>query len=365
MFIKSVSIENYRSFLDRQTLQFEHGFNLLVGANNSGKTSVLEALDLNESLNEPHRSIRNITQYGAAAAGLSEFEVELGSDLKEFRRVFPSDPIWLPARAEIPKEATDQLLAFGNAIIKAPAMRLRIEFGGGVNALTIDGPGEVHGRASIAPLGENVIAVHMRFDSGIDPTQLVFSKDVEPSIFNNYWQHYRHSIYRFSAQRRPGFESGSGTPLLDRDAVNLPFCINHLGATDAHGHRLLCTWINRVFPGVQWVQSPPQSNGLFLMQCLPLTPEYRRNDLATPLARMGSGIGNVIAMLYVVLTSRHPQVIIIDEPNAFLHPRALRELLQILESEGRQHQYILSAHSAEVLGPSSFRVEPSTQNSWS
>ena len=64
---------------------------------------------------------------------------------------------------------------------------------------------------------------------------------------------------------------------------------------------------------------------------------------------MGSGIGNVIAMLYVVLTSRDPQVIAIDEPNAFLHPKALRELLAILEAEGKQHQFILTAHSADVL----------------
>ena len=64
---------------------------------------------------------------------------------------------------------------------------------------------------------------------------------------------------------------------------------------------------------------------------------------------MGTGIGNVIAMLYVVLTARHPQVIAIDEPNSFLHPRALRELLQILATEGKQHQYILTAHSADVL----------------
>jgi hypothetical protein len=64
---------------------------------------------------------------------------------------------------------------------------------------------------------------------------------------------------------------------------------------------------------------------------------------------MGSGIGNVIAMLYVVLTARAPMVIAIDEPNSFLHPKALRELLQIFATEGKEHQYLLTAHSADVL----------------
>ena len=54
-------------------------------------------------------------------------------------------------------------------------------------------------------------------------------------------------------------------------------------------------------------------------------------------------------MLYVALTAREPQVIAIDEPNAFLHPRALRELLAILESIGAQHQYIMTAHSPDVI----------------
>ena len=99
---------------------------------------------------------------------------------------------------------------------------------------------------------------------------------------------------------------------------------------------------------MKWVQAPP-NNGNFDLHCLPLTPEARRDDLATRMARMGAGIENVIAMLYVVLTSREPHVIAIDEPNAFLHPRALRELLAILESEGKQHQFILTAHSPDVL----------------
>ena len=36
-------------------------------------------------------------------------------------------------------------------------------------------------------------------------------------------------------------------------------------------------------------------------------------------------------------------------PNQFLHLKALRELLNILAIEGKQHQYILTAHSAEVI----------------
>lgn len=157
-------------------------------------------------------------------------------------------------------------------------------------------------------------------------------------------------IYRFGSQRRPGSECGMvDAQVLDREASKLPYFINQLQTSDAHGHRLLCDWVKRVLPAVSWVQSTPGPNGIFTLKCLPELPEAQRPDLATPIANMGTGIGNVVAILYVLLTAREPQVIAIDEPNAFLHPRALRELLAILESEGKRHQFILTAHSADVL----------------
>ena len=171
----------------------------------------------------------------------------------------------------------------------------------------------------------------------------------EQSNVAAYFQHFRQIIYRFDAQRRPASDCGAkGSIALDRMAESLPFCVNHLQTSDPHGHRTLCEWVNRVFPNIIAVNAPP-IGGTFQLRCHFHPPSARRDDLTVPMARMGAGIGNVLAMLYVVLTSRFPQVIAIDEPNAFLHPRALRELLAILESEGRDHQFILTAHSADVL----------------
>ena len=60
MHIESVAVGNYKSFLEKQTIHLEPGFNLLVGTNNAGKTSVLDVMDIDTSLNEPHRSERTI-----------------------------------------------------------------------------------------------------------------------------------------------------------------------------------------------------------------------------------------------------------------------------------------------------------------
>ena len=77
-------------------------------------------------------------------------------------------------------------------------------------------------------------------------------------------------------------------------------------------------------------------------------PETQREDLAMPLAESGTGIGQVLAILYVVMTSERPQTIIIDEPQSFLHPGAARKLVEFLKLPF-DHQYIIATHSATII----------------
>jgi hypothetical protein len=74
----------------------------------------------------------------------------------------------------------------------------------------------------------------------------------------------------------------------------------------------------------------------------------KREDLAISLADSGTGIGQVLAILYVVVTADSPRIICIDEPNSFLHPGASRALLRILK-RFPSHQYVISTHSPEII----------------
>ena len=67
-----------------------------------------------------------------------------------------------------------------------------------------------------------------------------------------------------------------------------------------------------------------------------------------PLLESGTGISQVLAMLYIVVTAESDRVIIIDEPNSFLHPGAVRSLLEILREHPR-HQYIISTHAPQTI----------------
>jgi hypothetical protein len=69
-------------------------------------------------------------------------------------------------------------------------------------------------------------------------------------------------------------------------------------------------------------------------------------DLTMRLEESGTGVGQVLAILYVVMTLPST-VIVIDEPNSFLHPGASKKLIQILRRY--PHQYVFATHSPEII----------------
>lgn len=351
MRIESVAITNYKSFLDKQTIYLGPGFNLLLGTNNAGKTSVLDVLDMNIGLNEPHRSERTIPRYGGQTSQSSQLEMTLATRFDELWRLAGSSQLYLPVAAindfDEGKKSLERLERF---MEDDGEILLTSTFNQGTERVSFNAGALIQGVASRNNPSEPLPSALIQFNPNSPNLQVQLANyGGANGIAGEYAQLFKSRIYRFSAQRRPGFQcAGQSSNVLDREAITLPYCLNNLQTNDAHGHRLLCGWVNRVFPSVKWVQSTSNA-GSFELRCLPQLPEARRDDLAIAMSRMGAGIGNVIAMFYVVMTSREPQVIAIDEPNAFLHPKALRELLAILEAEGKQHQFILTAHSADVL----------------
>jgi AAA15 family ATPase/GTPase len=58
MYISKIRVKDYKSFRDSGDIEFKPGINLIVGQNNAGKTTLLEALEMRfETIH--HRSLKN------------------------------------------------------------------------------------------------------------------------------------------------------------------------------------------------------------------------------------------------------------------------------------------------------------------
>jgi hypothetical protein len=67
-----------------------------------------------------------------------------------------------------------------------------------------------------------------------------------------------------------------------------------------------------------------------------------------PLMYCGTGIEQMLMLATAVLTAGQPQVFLIDEPHAFLHPSAERHLLRFMKGHP-EHQYVVATHSPVFL----------------
>jgi hypothetical protein len=168
------------------------------------------------------------------------------------------------------------------------------------------------------------------------------------------------SSYRFRAERViPARCPIQASPVLAQNGSNLGAVLLHLQANRKLYDELM-SHVRSIFSNVEHVSVIPVSGNECEVRIWTFDPSTGRQELTASLDESGTGIAQVLAILYVVVASTETNTIIIDEPNSYLNPGAARNLVQILKST--PHQYIITTHSPEIIAAS----EPDTINllSW-
>ena len=155
-------------------------------------------------------------------------------------------------------------------------------------------------------------------------------------------------IYRFNAERLGlgSYDFGTGSRLMP-NASNLAQVLNVL-QSNTPKFRYFNELVREVLPQIYQVSVAPALNNRVEIRVWTSDPSTERLDLTVPLTQCGTGIGQVLAILYVAVFSTSSQILIIDEPQSFLHPGAIHKLIQVLKSYSK-HQYIVATHSPTVI----------------
>jgi hypothetical protein len=157
----------------------------------------------------------------------------------------------------------------------------------------------------------------------------------------------KNSLYSFDALRTVASTCAFGrSTKLHSNASNLAEVLNML-ASNPSAYRDYVTLVNRVLPTVKYVTVVAKDGPALEIRILNSDESTRREDLTVPLEDCGTGVGQVLALLYVV-SQTASSIIIIDEPNSFLHPGAAKTLIRIFR-EHREHQFVISTHSPEII----------------
>lgn len=337
--ISKLRVLNYKGFLDSGWIDFPRGFTVIVGQNNSGKTALLETFRLTNFTAKPHRS-----QARDEATPLNPncvIEVELGLTGRELLQailVYDTGQIWIPCPAEVdnPKSGDDFLdKLFGRERIPLKlasnngAIRQR-----GYPTLDFD-PGLPQQRRSLL----------IQLSSDRASANVVTSQNGAPdSIPSLMPSAIDRTLYVFKAERlNIGRSKASSEVNLNPDGSNLAAVLMNLQG-NPNRFRRLKDHVLEIFPNVREI-----SVNLVEDDCEVRiwSIDTEREDLAIPLQESGTGIGQVLAILYVAV-SITGGLIVVDEPNSFLHPGAAKKLVQILQTYGT-NQYVMATHSAELI----------------
>ncbi len=342
MQISSFRVKDYKSLRDTGEIRLGLGFNVIVGENNVGKTALLEALSLTFQ-NLPHRSPQTVPTPNTPRVGPSSVEatIELSRDelIHHLRQL---GNFWVP---HVPGRTT-----------REGAQRLTDSVGPTNLLRTLWHNGTVAEAAfsnfDIGPAANHSILTHVSPEDQFELAQDSISGVAEDQRFEKQIaeQLRRQRIYKFDAERlHVGVSPQGPNTILKPDASNLPEVLQNLQGRNPKKFTRLEGYVRTIFPALKGVSVRPVAGNNCEILIWTTDPASEREDLAMRLNDSGTGIGQVLAMLYVASDPHTQQVILIDEPQSFLHPGAIRKLIEILGALPIRHQFVITTHSSAAV----------------
>lgn len=366
MRISKLRVVDFKSFNGLDTIELAPGFNIVTGKNNAGKTALLEAASLGTQFKlAPHRSLATLPTQDAQIVDASKVWIEFVTSGEEIRQLLsiPNAYFYLP----LPVVGSDIAQKIGYQGENGEHIRAleylfacdEIRFGGlftrnangsgvfsNLNGLSFDAfDFDIRGEDSYRMLRVDVKSDKTFYDGGVsstDNSQELGIQKVLPAL--------RERVYFFRAERMHVGKCPFGQGrILASDASNLPEVLNRLQGEGFRFQRFVGK-IKEILPQINHVSvlPDPSASNYLEIKIWAHDPATERSDLAVPLLESGTGISQVLAILYVAITSDTPRTIVIDEPQSFLHPGAVRKLIEVLR-EYHQHQFIIGTHSPTAI----------------
>lgn len=353
MRISKFQIKNYKGYLDSGELLFTSGFNIVIGQNNAGKTTLLNALTL-DFIGKPHKSIETIPTATSPSNVYTAAVVTITVGSQELRDILLTTgvDILIPIPNEVSNENTQA------ALLEELLSGTEISFTLGLAS----GPGSRADRQDI--MYPTFRAYECMGTQGNRPYAL-FRAMPDKSGFGFIGVHHSNEIseighvalellkkriYWFNAERLSLGSCAVGyNSVLAPNAQNLPEVMHVLQTRNPRRFDRFNRLLREIFPSVYEVSARSKPNNILEIVVWTEDPATERDDLAIELSESGTGIGQVLAILYVALNFEISRTIIIDEPNSFLHPGAARKLIEILKRDFSHHQYIIATHSPEII----------------
>jgi hypothetical protein len=319
MLISKIQVLNYKSFRDSGWIEFQSGINIITGQNSAGKTALLEALTL-EFNDIPHRSLNALPTQSSRPNPKSHVHFFLHLTKQECEDIVAKTQT---TQITIPFPSSnlnlgDAFDSFQSWLDKTEERVISTCVSGQLNMVCdITSKEPSMGLYEIAPSSSDVYNhVITSFDAngrligggGGNTTFIPLSSN----YFNAFIRTTQKRIYRFLAERlNIGSCDRSFNSDLLTNASNLPEALGMLQGSNPELFNFFNQHVSIIFPQIKRISISQGQN--IEIKVWHVDPSTLREDLSFPLSACGTGIGQVLSILFVVLTANYPRIIIIDE----------------------------------------------------
>ena len=315
MILQRIQVLNYKGFRDSGIVDLAPHLNVLVGQNNAGKSAFLQAFEVFQGRldHTPHRNPDQAP--GTGFPGRSEFKFRLqvsGDELLNFAYIrgmqlvlsLP-DGTLQPTRETLEQFRTSTFDISATAYPNNDGWPLFEAQSGSFQSSN-------EGRARL-------VATPMPGESDFK----ISSDNQRQNLNVIVWEYVKAQIFTFKAERYQIGQCDAGLPrTLYPDARNLPICIQSLLRSRSQFEKFVRR-VKLVLPQVHDLSAAPVAANNHEVEIVIYSARTDRPELGIPLNSCGTGVAQVIAILYVIFTNENA-VIVIDEPNSFLHPGATK-----------------------------------------
>jgi predicted ATPase len=201
----------------------------------------------------------------------------------------------------------------------------------------------------VGPLPRNEMAIHS-IEKWLNQHSTVAPKDTPLyegqrliQDFLQGWAFYDSSQMSLDAVRRARQEVGLSDTILDASGENLPLVLFNLCKDINFSERLVAA-MRQLFPDTRAIRPT-------VVGRVNLTVEWWLHAYERPffLDQMSDGTLRMLCWAAVLLAPQPASLIVLDEPEASLHPAWLSILAGWIREAARKTQVIVSTHSADLL----------------
>jgi AAA domain, putative AbiEii toxin, Type IV TA system/AAA ATPase domain len=284
MRVTSIQLQNFRSFVDTGVIALA-GINVLIGANNAGKSTILRGLQqLQQGIGEPYADVR---------VGAGEARVDIGLDL---------DAPFIWKTPSIGSIAIGQSFSFVSKLTSTDRRS-------GSIAQEIRNPAVNWAQADLRLLA------------------------TEPDHF---------VVPYLSKRKAVGYQQDIREQYvlsITSDVSNLAAKLSRLGNPSFPAHEKYVHACKAILGFV--VTAIPSEQGQ-------RPGIYITHEQTLPIDQLGEGVPNIVQFLANLAVS-DGKLFLIEEPENDIHPQALKALMDLIIESSAKNQFVISTHSNIVV----------------